>query len=273
MVLGRANRVKIHPTALVDGKAELGAGVEIGPYAVIEGEVRIGEDCEIGSHVILQGPLSLGRGNRVFPHAVLGLAPQDLKYRDERTSVEVGDGNTFREFSSVHRGTAGGRGRTVIGSGNLVMASSHVAHDALIGDRCVLSNGVMLAGHVEIGDGGIVGGLTGIHQFVRVGRGSFVGGCSAIDRDAVPFGLAAGNRARLRHYNAVGLSRQGASIDSVARIRSIFRVLLDSSLSTAQALERLQQEQEGPELTEILGFIQASKRGILRGRRARSKEA
>jgi UDP-N-acetylglucosamine acyltransferase len=259
--------VKIHPTAVVDLKAELGSGVEIGPYAVLEGEVRIGEDCEIGSHAVLAGPLLLGCGNRVFPHVTLGLPPQDLKYRKEPTLLEIGSANCFREFCSVHRGTTQGRGKTSIGSDNLLMAYSHVAHDVVLGDRCILSNGATLGGHVEIGDGAVLGGLSGVHQFVRIGRQAFVGGCSAIERDVVPFGLAAGNRAHLRHYNTVGLTRSGTPPEVMDRIRAVFRVLLDDRLSTAQAIARLESDVDGPESREVVTFILASRRGILRGRR------
>jgi len=147
------------------------------------------------------------------------------------------------------------------------MVNCHVAHDVFIGDRCVLSNAVTLAGHVEIHDGATLGGLSGVHQFVRIGRQSFIGGCSAVERDVVPFGLAAGNRARLRHYNAIGLTRQGTSAEVLERIRATFRVLLDSELSTTQALAKLETELDGPETREIAAFIRGSHRGILRGPR------
>lgn len=265
--------MRIHPTALVDGEADLGAGVEIGPYAVIAGRVRLGAACEVGAHAVLQGPLEMGSDNKVFAHAVLGLPPQDLKYRGEETGLSIGQGNSFREFVSVHRGTVQGRGLTSIGSKNLFMAYSHVAHDVVIGDGCVLSNGVMLAGHVEIGNLAIIGGLTGVHQFVRVGRHAFVGGCSAIERDVVPYGLAAGNRARLRHYNAIGLTRAGFGAEALERIREVFRLLLEPSLSTAQALAILEEAKDSPESQEVATFIRASQRGILKGggkgRRAR----
>jgi UDP-N-acetylglucosamine acyltransferase len=264
--------MKIHPTAIVDPLAELFPGVEVGPYAIIEGEVQLGEGCEVGSHAVLHGPMRLGPGNRIFPHASIGLPPQDLKYGGEPTLLEIGGENCFREYVSVHRGTVQGRGLTSIGSGNLLMSSCHVAHDVEIGDGCVLSNGVTLGGHVEVHDHAVLGGLTGVHQFTRIGRHAFVGGCSAIDRDVVPFGLAAGNRARLRHYNGVGLRRRGFGDEAIERIRAAFRILLDGAFSTAQAIARLEALSGGPEPGEIVAFARKSTRGVLRGRRAARKE-
>ena len=197
---------RIHPTAVVDPAAELGDGVEIGPYCVVGAGVRLGAGCRLQSHVVLAGPTTVGAENVFYPFACVGQRSQDLKYAGEPTSLEIGDRNTFREFVTVHRATAPG-GVTRVGSGGNFLSYSHIAHDCIVGDEVIFSNNGTLAGHVEVGDRAVVGGLTAIHQFCRIGRLAITGGCSKIVQDVPPFMMVDGNPARVRHINQVGLER------------------------------------------------------------------
>jgi len=226
----------IHRTAIVDGSAEVADDVEIGAYAVVGAGVRLGPGTRLMSHVVLEGPLVLGRANVVHPFAVLGGAPQDKKHRDGTPGLEVGDDNVFREHVTVHRGTAA---PTRIGSSNLFMASSHVAHDVVIGDGCVLANAVQLAGHVVVGDLATFGGLSGVAQFVRIGEGAFVAAGSMVERNVPPFVIVQGDRARVRAINRVGLERRGASRETIAELERLFRALYISHRPRASVLAEL----------------------------------
>jgi len=255
----------IHPTAVVDPAAVIGRGVRIGPYAVIEGGVAVGDGCEIGAHAVLSGRTTLGSRNRVFPHAVIGGIPQDLKYQGEDTALEIGDGNTFREFVTVNIGTRGGGGVTRIGNGNLVMAYVHVAHDCRIGDGAILVNAVTLAGHVTIESRAVVGGLSAIHQFARVGELAMVGGCSAVDQDVPPYGLAMGNRARLRGLNLTGLKRAGLTKGQIRDLKSAFDLLFEGETPLKEATEQaLARWPEDPRIAHLARFVAESERGICR---------
>ena len=231
----------VHPTAVVDPAARLGAGVEIGPYAVIGPEVEIGENSRIGPHVVLDGRVRLGRGNRVFPGACIGLEPQDLKYGGAPTEVVIGDDNTIRECVTINRATAEGE-RTVLGNGNLLMAYSHIGHNCLLGDRIVIANGVAVAGHVVIGDRAVIGGVLGIHQFVHIGSLAMVGGMSRIDRDVPPFMMVEGHPGRLRGLNRIGLRRSGlAERDDGAQwrqLQELWTLLYRSDLVLAEGLRQ-----------------------------------
>ncbi len=212
----------VHPTAVVHPSAKLGSQVEIGPWTVVGADVAIGARSIIGAHVVLEGPLTMGADNHIYPHAVLGTAPQDIKYHNEPTRLEMGDHNLVREFVTVHRGTPQGRGYTRIGSDVFLMAYSHVGHDNLIGNNVVIANSVQLAGHVHLEDYAVIGGCTAIHQFVHVGAHAFVGGGSVVRMDVAPFCKVAGSRARLFGLNSVGLRRRGFSseqlIDTAPRL-------------------------------------------------------
>ena len=179
--------MKAHPTAVIHPKARLACSVTVGPYTVIGEEVELGDECEIMSHVVLKGPTKFGKENKVFPYASIGQDPQDLKYRGERTLLEIGDGNIFREFVTVHRGTSADVGVTRIGSHNLLMAYVHIAHDCQLGNNIIMSNGASLAGHVEIGDHAIVGAFCGIHQFCRIGPYSFLGSYTIVNKGILPY--------------------------------------------------------------------------------------
>jgi UDP-N-acetylglucosamine acyltransferase len=263
---------QVDPLARVAPGAELAPGVRIGPYCVVGPEVRLGIGCVVESHVVIDGDTTLGRHNRVFPFASIGLPPQDLKYKGEPTRVRIGDRNTFREFVTVHRGTAGGGGTTRIGSDNLLMAYCHVAHDCEVGSHTILSNAATLAGHVTVGDHATLGAFSAVHQFCRVGPHAFTGGYTVATKDVLPYSKTVGNRACIYGVNGVGLVRRGFSAESVAAIRSAFRLLLQSRLNTSDALERL--EAEGirtPEVRLLVDFIRSSRRGVILKRRHRSR--
>jgi UDP-N-acetylglucosamine acyltransferase len=257
--------LQVDPTAVVSAGARLGEGVAIGPYAVVGDEVELGSGTIVGAHAQLEGPAILGEKNRVFPHAVIGFEPQDLKYRGEKTRLVVGAGNVFREFSTVHRGTAAGRGETIIGDGNLLMAYSHVAHDCRIGSRAVLANYAALAGHVDVEDGAILGAYVGAHQYIRVGRHAFIGAYSALRQDVLPFCKTDGVEPKTYGLNAVGLRRAGFSRERIAALEKAYRLLVKSGLNTSQALERITSELPGqPDVEHLLSFIRGSARGFHR---------
>ena len=251
----------IHPTALVAEGARLGENVTIGPYSVIGPEVTIGDDTTIGSHTLIEGVTRIGRGNRIFSHAVLGSIPQDLKYRGERVRLEIGDGNTIREFTLVNPGTEGGGGVTRIGSGNLLMGYVHVAHDVQIGDGCILANAATLAGHVVLGDHVVVGGMTPIHQFVHVGDYAMIAGASALSQDIPPFCMAEGNRAVLRGLNLTGLRRK-LDRSTIDALKAAYRRLFESGAPLRESAEALARESEEEAVKKLCDFILNSTRGI-----------
>lgn len=253
---------KVHATAIVDPSAQLGEGVEVGPYSVIGPNVVIREGTRVGPHVLVERNTVIGQGCEIHQGAVLGTAPQDLKYQGEYTEVVIGDGTVIREYATINRGTAA-RGRTEVGSHCLIMAYVHVAHDCVIGDHVILSNAVNMAGHVEIGDWAIVGGLTAIHQFVRIGAHAIVGGASRVPKDIPPFVKAAGNPIGLYGLNTVGLQRRGFPEEVRQELKRAYRLFFQSSLNVSQALERARQELKPfPEILLFLDFVERSERGI-----------
>jgi UDP-N-acetylglucosamine acyltransferase len=255
----------IHPTAVVDPEAQLGPGVRIGAHAVIGPSVVLGEDTEVGSAACVLGPTEMGRGNRVFPHACVGFEPQDLKFAGELTRLVVGDGNVFREFCTVHRGTGKGGGLTSIGDDNLFMAYSHVAHDCHVGDRTIFSNGGTLAGHVEVHDDAVVGAYSAVHQFCRVGRHAYIGGYSVVTQDALPFVKTVGHRPAVYGINKIGLERKGFSADVIRALESALRILVRGGMSTGHAVERMRAEgPSSPEVEELIEFVAGSSRGVIR---------
>ena len=256
----------IHPTAVVEPGAEIDPSCEIGPYAVIGAHVRLGPSTEVGAHAVIAGRTTLGAGNRVFPHAALGGVPQDLKYRGEPTTLAVGDRNTFREFTTVNIGTAGGGGVTRIGSGGLFMAYCHVGHDCQIGDHVMLVNGATLGGHVTVEDWATVGALCPVHHFVRIGAYAFVGGGTTITRDVLPFSKTAAARDTHAYgLNALGLERRGFSKERIRKIHHAYRLLLASKLNTTQALEKLKAEPDrGEDVDALIRFIESSDRGVIK---------
>jgi UDP-N-acetylglucosamine acyltransferase len=254
----------IHPTAIVDPAAEIASGARIGPYCVIGPQVVIGEDTELQHHVTVIGPTKVGAGNFFFAYASIGQKTQDLKYDGEPTYLEIGDGNTFREFCTVNRGTLPGT-KTIVGSGGNFLAYSHIAHDCIVGDNVIFSNNGTLAGHVEVGDHAVIGGLTAIHQFCRIGRHAITGGCSKIVQDVPPFMIADGNPAEVRGINSIGLERAGFSADTVRALKEAYRLLYRGNLNTKQAVEAIRKEIPGnTEVEEICVFVETSQRGIIR---------
>ncbi len=257
----------VHPTAVVNPRAEIGRDVRIGAFSVVGDGVRIGDRTRVASHVVVEGPTTIGEENTIFPFAAIGHPPQDLKYAGEPTELVVGDRNQIREYVTLHRGTVGGGGVTRIGSDNLLMISTHVAHDSVIGDRCILANGATLAGHVTVENDATVGALSAVHQFVRVGRHAFIGGGSIVVKDALPFARSQGNHARCLGENAVGLRRKGFSDDEVRRLHRAFRLLLAAKLNTTQAVEAIRAEEAltgDPNVAYLVEFIESSERGIIK---------
>ena len=255
---------KIHPTAVIDPGARIGEGCEIGPYCVIGAKVELGEGCCLQHHVSLAGPSQFGKENVFFPFSTLGQRTQDLKYTGEPTHLIVGDGNTFREFVTVHRGTTA-ESSTRIGNRGYFLAYVHVAHDCTVGDEVIFSNNGTLAGHVEVGDFAILGGLTAVHQFCRIGAHAMTGGCSKIVQDVPPFMLADGNPAKVRSYNKVGMERRGFDAQTMRAVREAYRIIYRLSLNLPQAIDQMRADlPELPEIEQILAFVSRSPRGIIR---------
>jgi len=258
------SETSIHPTAVVDPGARIGEGCEIGPYCVIGAGVELGAECWLQHHVSLSGPSRFGRGNRFYAFASLGQQTQDLKYAGEPTWLQVGEGNTFREFVTVHRGTAVD-GATRVGNGGNFLAYSHIAHDCTVGDEVIFSNNGTLAGHVEVGDHALIGGLTAIHQFCRIGQYALTGGCSKIVQDVPPFMIADGNPAEVRSYNKIGLERAGFSEDKIRCIKECYRLIYRSTKNVQQAAEQIREEfPESAEAAVLVTFLASSKRGIIK---------
>ncbi|HKD81423.1 MAG TPA: acyl-ACP--UDP-N-acetylglucosamine O-acyltransferase [Candidatus Angelobacter sp.] len=256
----------IHPTAIIDPTARVPASCSIGPYCVVGADVELGESCELMSHVVVHGPAKIGAGNRFFPFCAIGIEPQDVTYKGEKTSVEIGDHNVIREYVTINRGTAKGGGTTRVGSHTLIMAYSHVGHDSAIGNHAMLINGSTLAGHVTVEEWAVVGALCPVHQFVRIGAHSYIGGGTVITKDVLPFSKCVTPRHTQTYgMNAVGLERRGFSQERIRKIHHAFRVLLNSRLNTTQAMEKLKSEgDQGEDVEMLLRFIEASERGIIK---------
>jgi UDP-N-acetylglucosamine acyltransferase len=255
----------VHPTAVIHPGAQLHSSAQVGPYAVIGPNVELGAGTTVGPHSVIEGRTRIGERNRVFQFASVGAQPQDLKYAGEDSELHIGDENLIREFTTLHKGTAGGGGVTRIGNGNLFMAYSHVAHDCQVGNGCVFANSATLGGHVEIGDHVILGGLAAVHQFTRIGRHAFIAGGSMVVMDVPPYCTAQGDRAELVGINSVGLARHGFSEEQIGQIKDAYRVLFRSKLPLDEALERLRTDFGGsPEIEVLLAFVASSKRGLTR---------
>jgi len=255
----------IHPSAIVHPGARLGDNVSIGAYSVIGEHVEIGNDTRIGPHVVVEGHTRIGKDNRVFQFASLGAVPQDKKYAGEPTRLEIGDGNTIREFCSLNCGTAQDAGVTRLGDDNWIMAYVHVAHDCQIGSHAIFANNTQLAGHVHVGDYAILGGFTGVHQFVHIGAHSFTAIATVLVHDLPPYVMAAGDTARPHGINSEGLRRRGYSAAALAEIKRAYKTLYKSSLTLEQAKMRLAEHASTcAEIRLLSDFLQASTRGIVR---------
>jgi len=261
--------LSIHPTAIVAEGAVVPASCRIGPFCTVGANVVMGEDCELVSHVVLDGHTTLGRGNRLFSFACIGIAPQDLKYRDEPTRLEIGDGNTIREYVTISRGTVGGGGLTRVGSDCLIMAYTHIGHDSSIGDGCILANSATLAGHVIVEDYAVVGALCPVHQFCRIGKYSYVGGGTTITQDVLPYSLTSIERNNHAYgLNKVGLQRRGFTAEQIRELGTAMRVLTSGKKNTTQALEvihdMLAQGGGREHVRYLADFVAASERGVIK---------
>jgi UDP-N-acetylglucosamine acyltransferase len=260
---------QIHPTAIVDAKAELADTVSVGPYAVIGAQVRIGEGTRIGAHTTIEGPTTIGRDNHIFAMASLGAAPQDMKYRGEPTELHIGDRNTIREFCTFNRGTSQDVGITRIGDDNWIMAYVHIAHDVQLANRTILANNATLAGHVHVGDWAIVGGLSGVHQFCKVGAHAMVGFQSHVSQDVPPFMMVSGNPLSVHGFNVEGLRRRGFSAERIAQVKQMHRLLYRKGLTLDDAKAQIallegQVADGDDDVSLLLDFLAASTRGIAR---------
>jgi len=260
---------QIHPTAVVDPKAELDASVSVGPYTVMGPHVKVGGGTTIAAHVVLEGHTTIGRDNRIWQFASIGAANQDKKYQGEPTELVIGDRNTIREFTTLQVGTVQDKGRTTIGDDNWIMAYVHVAHDCVVGNNTTLANNTTMAGHVELGDWVTVGGLTGIHQFVKIGAHAMVGFQSAVSQDVPPYMLVDGNPLTVRGVNVVGLRRRDFSSERINAVRQMHKLLyrenrtLDDAKAAIAALA-LSVSEAGADVELMLGFLASAERGIVR---------
>lgn len=262
MESAKLKKTEIHPTAVVHPWARIGEGVRIGPYSVIGESVEIGDGCVIGPNVLIEGVTRVGKNNKIYHGASIGTPPQDLKYDGGRSQLVIGDNNTIREFATLNTATKEDE-RTVVGSGCLLMAYSHVAHNCVIKDHVILANSVNLAGHVLVDDFVIIGGLTPVHQFVRIGRHAFIGGASRVEMDVPPFIKMGNNPPTVYGINSTGLQRRGFSAERRANIKKMYKVLYRSNLNVTQALEVLGNGNfDDPDRTIFVEFLKGSQRGI-----------
>lgn len=275
LLLGLApDRTQIDPAARVHPRADIGEGTLVGPQAVIGEHVKIGRRCRIGASAVIDGWTEVGDETEIFPFASIGLIPQDLKFRGERSRLVIGSHNIFREFVTIHRGTKGGGGLTRIGDRNLFMAYAHVAHDCRVGNDTIFGNNATLGGHVTVEDFAAISAGSGVHQFCRVGRHAFIGGYSVVTKDALPFAKTVGNRARIYGLNTIGLIRRGFSAETVAKLKRAYRYLLQSKLNTSRALTQIEKDATlaCPEVQYLIEFIRSSQRGALLRRPTRRAE-
>ena len=256
---------KIHPSAIIDPKAELDSSVEVGAYSVIGADVKVDENTKIGSHVVLKGPTTIGKNNQIFQFSSLGEAPQDKKYAGEPTTLEIGDNNTIREFCTFNRGTIQDKGVTKIGNDNWIMAYVHIAHDCTIGNHTIMANNSSLAGHVDIHDYAILGGFTLIHQFCKVGAHVITAVNSVVFKDIPPYVTASGYDANPHGINAEGLKRRGFSPETIMQIKRAYKVLYRNSLTLEEAkLELAEMQKKCKEINLLSEFLTNSNRGIIR---------
>ncbi|HEX2344391.1 MAG TPA: acyl-ACP--UDP-N-acetylglucosamine O-acyltransferase [Vicinamibacterales bacterium] len=279
LLIGRADDAAshdlIHPSAIVHPGATIGAGTVVGPHAVIGAHVRIGRNCRIGASSIVDGFTEIGDDCEIFPMASIGLIPQDLKFKGERSRLVIGRRNVFREFVTVHRGTTGGGGETTIGDHNLFMAYVHVAHDCHVGHHTIFGNSATLGGHVTVEDHATISAFSAVHQFCKIGRYAFIGGATIVTKDALPYAKTVGSRpARIFGVNTIGLVRRGFAADVVAKLRHAYRILLVSKLNTSRALAQIEADRTlaCDEVRYLVGFIRSSTRGVILRRPTRRME-
>jgi UDP-N-acetylglucosamine acyltransferase len=257
---------QVHEQAIVAPGAKIAAGVRVGAYAVVGEHVELGEGCVLREHAMVQGPSKIGRDNVFYPFCVVGGDPQDLRFKGERTELVVGDGNTFREYVTITRGTAGGGGKTTIGSGSLFLASAHVGHDCHVGDHTLFVNGATLAGHVTVEDYATIGFQSPVHQFCRVGRYAYIGASTVITQDVPPFSRVVTERETKSYgVNTIGLERKGFSEERLKVLGRAFRLLLRSKMNTTQALAEMKKSLgDSEDVQELIRFIEAAERGVVK---------
>lgn len=262
---GYMQKLDIHKTAIIDERAQLAEGVSVGPYSIIGPDVVIGAGTQIGSHCVITGRTTIGANGKIFTGAVIGSVPQDLKHLpDDVVYLEIGDNNIIREYVTMNPGTLKGGGKTLVGSHNLFMAYTHIAHDCVVGNHCIMANGASLAGHVTLEDNVVMGGFSGVHQFCRVGRLAMIGGMAKIVQDVPPFSMVDGNPAAVKYINAVGLERAKVPAPSIQALKKAFKLLFLSKLSRQTAMDLVSKEVEHcPELEHLIFFIKTSKRGLI----------
>lgn len=252
----------IHESAIIHPKANIGAGCEIGPYCVIGEHVVLGEKCKLHSHVVIDGHTTLGRENEIFPFASIGLKTQDLKWKGGATRTEIGDGNTFREYVTIHSATGDGEA-TRIGSRNTILAYCHIAHNCTLGDHIIMSNVATLAGHVSVEDYAVIGGLAAVHQFCRIGKMVMIGGCSKVVQDVPPFMMADGNPAETRTVNKTGMERNAVSEKAQSALRQAYKIFFREGLTVSNAVAKVEKQLAPlPEIRHLIDFVRASERGI-----------
>ena len=254
----------IHPSAIIDKKAEIDEDVSVGPYCVVEAKVRIKKGTKLLMHVVVQGNTEIGENCTISPFASIGGPPQDLTYKDEDTRVVIGKNNTIKDYVTVNRGTPYGGGITEIGDNNFIMAYAHIAHDCKVGNNVIMANCATLAGHVEVDDFVIFGGLCAVHQFCKIGKYAFVSGLTGVPKDIPPYVIAAGNRSKPYGLNVVGLERHNFTKEEISKLKKAYRILFRSSLPLDTALKIIQEELDGDNIAELINFIKSSKRGICR---------
>jgi UDP-N-acetylglucosamine acyltransferase len=257
---------QIHPQAIVAASAKLGEGVKVGAYAVVGEDVELGEGCVLHAHAVVQGPSSFGKNNVFYPFSVVGGDPQDYTFGGERTELAMGDGNIFREYVTVSRGTVKGGGKTNLGSGNFLLAYSHVGHDCQIGDQTLFVNGATLAGHVTVEDFATIGAFSPVHQFCRIGRYAYIGASTVITQDVPPFSRVVTEReTKSFGINTIGLERKGFSTERLKALKTAYRLLLRSRMNTSQALAEMRKTlKDSADVLELITFIESAERGIVK---------
>jgi UDP-N-acetylglucosamine acyltransferase len=249
---------KIHPSAIVSPKAQIGSNVEIGPFCTIGDDVKIGDGTILKSHVVIEGDTTIGKNNKIFPFAVIGVAPQDLKFKNEKSRVIIGDNNVIREHATIHLGTADGIMETKLGNNCLIMVGAHIAHDCIVGNNVILANNATIAGHVIVEDHVIIGGLSAVHQFARIGQGAMIGGMSGVEGDVIPYATVMGERASLAGLNLIGLKRRNFSREDIHALRNFFKKLfLEKNSNLLSRSKELQKEFDSTLVNQVAGFIDA----------------
>ncbi|MBI4690988.1 MAG: acyl-ACP--UDP-N-acetylglucosamine O-acyltransferase [Nitrospirae bacterium] len=258
-------KTEIHKTAIIDPKASIDEGVFIGPFCIVGEGVKLKKGVRLSSNVIIEGNTEIGENCQIYPFAGIGLPPQDLKYKGEKTGVRIGSNNIIREYVTIHRGSVGGDGITGIGNNNFLMAYVHIAHDCKIGNNVIMTNLATLAGHVVVEDYAYIGGIVAVHQFTRIGGYSMVGGFSGVGQDIPPYTMASGPRAKLFGLNSIGLKRQGFPDSTINNLKKAYKIIFREKHTLKEALKKVQKEfPDSKEIRHLVEFIEKNKRGICR---------